>query len=119
MNLKIGELARASGLTIRTLRYYDAVGLLSPGQRTESAHRLYAHSDLARLLQIQSLKALGLSLGDIQGILDDPQQSPETIMQRHIRLGGAATHRPDPPAGPPQAPERLAAGQRRRTSRGD
>ena len=86
MNLKIGELARASGLSVRTLRHYDAVGLLSPARRTESDHRLYARSDLARLLQIQSLKALGLSLGDIQGILDDPQQPPEAIMQRHIRF---------------------------------
>ncbi len=86
MNLKIGELARASGLTIRTLRYYDAVGLLSPGRRTEAEHRLYSQSDVARLLQIQSLKALGLSLSDIQGILDDPQQSPEMVLERHIHF---------------------------------
>ncbi|GAA4015416.1 MerR family transcriptional regulator [Deinococcus rubellus] len=86
MKLKIGELARATGLTIRTLRHYDAVGLLSPGQRTESDYRLYSQTDLARLLQIQSLKALGLSLNDIRVVLDDPAQSPEQIIERHIRF---------------------------------
>ncbi|WP_161883284.1 MerR family transcriptional regulator [Deinococcus alpinitundrae] len=86
MKLKIGELARATGLTIRTLRHYDAVGLLRPSQRTEAEHRLYSQTDLARLLQIQSLKALGLNLSDIRGLLDDPQQSPERIIERHIQL---------------------------------
>ncbi|WP_164473413.1 MerR family transcriptional regulator [Deinococcus psychrotolerans] len=91
MQLKIGELAKATGLTIRTLRHYDAVGLLSPSQRTESEHRLYSQTDFARLLQIQSLKALGLSLADIRVILDDPAQkadsrTPQLIIERHIRF---------------------------------
>ncbi|AWN23558.1 MerR family transcriptional regulator [Deinococcus irradiatisoli] len=82
--LKIGELARATGLTIRTLRHYDAVGLLSPRQRTESEHRLYSQHEVVRLLHIQSLKALGLSLGDIRAVLDDPAQSPQAILERHM-----------------------------------
>lgn len=86
MKLKIGELARATGLSVRTLRHYDAVGLLRPSQRTESDYRLYSQTDLARLLQIQSLKALGLSLSDIRAVLDDPAQSPERIIERHIRF---------------------------------
>ena len=86
MRLKIGELAKATGLTIRTLRYYDAVGLLSPSERTEAEHRLYSQADFARLLHIQSLKALGLSLTDIRVILDDPEQPPQAILQRHIQF---------------------------------
>jgi len=86
VKLRIGELASATGLSVRTLRHYDALGLLSPGERTESGYRSYAQTDLARLLQIQSLKALGLNLSDIRGLLDDPAQSPERIIERHIRL---------------------------------
>ena len=90
VKLRIGELASATGLSVRTLRHYDALGLLSPKERTESGYRSYAQTDLARLLQIQSLKALGLNLSDIRGLLDDPaqspDQSPERIIERHIRL---------------------------------
>lgn len=82
--LKIGQLVAATGLTLRTLRHYDAVGLLKPSQRSASEHRWYSQSDLARLLQIQSLKALNLSLTEIRGILDDPHSSPQGIIERHI-----------------------------------
>ena len=62
---KTGELAKLTGLTIRTLRYYDQIGLFSPSGRTEAGYRLYTESDLARLQQILSLKELGLSLEQI------------------------------------------------------
>jgi Predicted transcriptional regulators len=66
---KVGELAKITGLTIRTLRYYDQIGLFSPSGRTEAGYRLYTESDLGRLQQILSLKELGLSLEQIKSVL--------------------------------------------------
>jgi len=67
--LKVGQLAKRTGLTVRTLHYYDEIGLLTPSSYTESGHRLYTTSDIARLQQIVSLRQLGLSLEDIQECL--------------------------------------------------
>lgn len=66
---KVGELAALTGLTVRTLRYYDQIGLFSPSGHTESGHRLYTESDIARLQQILSLKELGLPLDQIKSVL--------------------------------------------------
>lgn len=66
---KTGELAQLAGLTIRTLRYYDQIGLFSPSGYSNSGHRLYTESDLTRLQQILSLKELGLSLDEIKSFL--------------------------------------------------
>jgi DNA-binding transcriptional MerR regulator len=66
---KVGELANLTGLIVRTLRYYDQIGLFSPSDRSESGHRLYNKSDLSRLQKILSLKQIGLSLEDVQSVL--------------------------------------------------
>lgn len=68
---KVGELAKLTGLTVRTLRYYDQIGLFSPSDYSESEHRLYDKLDLSKLQQILSLKYIGLSLKDIQIYLSD------------------------------------------------
>ncbi|UQN09445.1 HEAT repeat domain-containing protein [Deinococcus sp. QL22] len=86
MNFKIGELAQRTGLTIRTLRHYDALGLLKPTERTPSAYRLYSPTDLTRLLHIQSLKTLGLTLPEIARALDDPAYAAQNILQQHIEV---------------------------------
>jgi DNA-binding transcriptional MerR regulator len=62
---RIGEVADRTGLTRRTLRHYDELGLLVPAGRSGGDYRLYDEDDLLRLLQIQNLKALGLSLPEI------------------------------------------------------
>jgi DNA-binding transcriptional MerR regulator len=49
MLLKIGELAKMTGLSIRTLHHYDSIGLLSPSARTQAGYRLYQHGDMDRL----------------------------------------------------------------------
>ncbi len=54
--LKVGELARRTGLTVRTLHHYDEIGLLKPSLHTESGHRLYTADDVARLQQVLSLR---------------------------------------------------------------
>lgn len=66
---KVGDLAKLTGLTVRTLRFYDQIGLLSPSSATESGHRLYDDEDLSRLYRIVSLKELGLSLDEVKGVL--------------------------------------------------
>ncbi len=86
MFLKIGELAKRCGLTVRTLHHYDAIGLLSPSVRTESGARLYGQLDLIRLHRIQALKQLGYALPDIRGNLDDPGIDPLEIMERQSRV---------------------------------
>lgn len=78
---KVGDLAELTGLTVRTLRFYDQIGLFSPSGQTESGHRLYDASDLSRLQQIVSLKELGLSLEEIKSALDGKQISPVEIVK--------------------------------------
>lgn len=73
--LKVGELARRTGLTVRTLHHYDAVGLLPPSRRTEAGYRLYDRGDVERLARILLLRRLGLSLDEIRSSLDDPRLS--------------------------------------------
>lgn len=83
--LRIGELARRSGLTLRTLRHYDDIGLLKPSGRTWADYRLYSRADVGRLLAISQLKALGLSLAEIAQALDD-EADPRALLARHADL---------------------------------
>jgi DNA-binding transcriptional MerR regulator len=82
--LKVGELARRTGLTIRTLHHYDEIGLLKPSLHTESGHRLYTAPDVARLQQILSLRQLSFSLEEIGACLDQPGFSPLEVVRLHI-----------------------------------
>ncbi len=82
--LKVGELARRTGLTIRTLHHYDDIGLLKPSLHTESGHRLYTAADLARLQQVISLRQLGFSLEEVGACLDRSDFSPVELIRRHV-----------------------------------
>ncbi|HEV8163281.1 MAG TPA: MerR family transcriptional regulator, partial [Actinomycetota bacterium] len=73
--LRVGELAQATGLTVRTLHYYEEIGLLVASERSAAGHRRYGEADVARLYRICLLRRLGLSLEDIARALDDPQWS--------------------------------------------
>lgn len=89
--LKVGELADRAGLTVRTLHYYDEIGLLEPARRTPAGHRLYGTAELRRLQKIRSLQALGLELDAIARYLDRPDASLERILSLHLdRLRGRA-----------------------------
>ena len=81
--LKVGELARRTGLTVRTLHHYDEVGLLRPSLHTGSGHRLYTEADVARLQQVLSLRQLGFSLEQIRDCLDRPGFSPLEVVRLH------------------------------------
>lgn len=65
MKWKIGELAEATGVTVRTLHHFDAIGLLSPTERSSGGHRLYTAEDVRRLYQILALRQIGMPLADI------------------------------------------------------
>jgi DNA-binding transcriptional MerR regulator len=87
--LKVGELARRTGLTVRTLHHYDAIGLLKPSLHTEAGYRLYTASDITRLQQVLSLRQLGFSLDEVRGCLDRPDFSPLEVLDLQIaRLRG-------------------------------
>ncbi|MCO1337867.1 MerR family transcriptional regulator [Kocuria polaris] len=86
--MQIGELSEAVGLSLRTIRHYDDVGLL-PASRTEGGYRVYSESDLQRMLAIRTLKPLGFSLEEMRGILDaiDASQADPADGEARRRLG--------------------------------
>ncbi|MDQ1814109.1 MerR family transcriptional regulator [Massilia sp. CCM 9210] len=84
MKLKIGELAKRSGLTVRALHHYDSIGLLSPSARSDAGYRLYNRDDIARLHQVQALRRFGVSLADIGTFLANPGASLSTIVEQQI-----------------------------------
>ena len=81
---KVGELAERTGLSVRTLHYYDEIGLLSPSRRTGAGHRLYSAKDVVRLQQIRSLRALGFGLEEIRECLNDPSFSVQRVIELHV-----------------------------------
>lgn len=81
---RIGEVSERTGLTRRTLRHYDELGLLVPSDRSWGNYRLYSSEDLLRLLQIQNLKALGLSLAEIADALADPSLDAAAALAGHL-----------------------------------
>lgn len=84
MLLKVGELAKRTGLTVRTLHHYDEIGLLKPSGRSEAGYRLYSQEDVARLHGVQALRHLGLALGDIAALLDGDQAAPAMILEQQM-----------------------------------
>jgi DNA-binding transcriptional MerR regulator len=81
---RVGELAKMVGITIRTLRFYDQIGLFSPSGYSSSKYRLYTEKDISRLQQILSLKELGLSLEQIKAIMSGDQLSLLDIISLQI-----------------------------------
>jgi DNA-binding transcriptional MerR regulator len=81
--MQIGEVARRTGLTTRTLRHYDALGLLVPSGRSGGDYRQYTLEDVRRLLAIQHLKSLGLGLTEIGAALRNGLD-PQTTLREHI-----------------------------------
>src|SRR6188508_889300 len=90
--LQIGELAEQTGLTQRTLRYYEEIGLLDPPSRMTGGFRLYSPQDLARIQQIVRLKQLlGFSLAEIKTIITAQEELSEIRSQ--YRADPDARHR--------------------------
>ncbi len=84
MTVLIGEVAQQTGLSSRMLRHYDSLGLVRPTGRTSGGYREYAAADLERLMHVESLRSLGLSLREVGRALDDPDFEPGSLMDRLI-----------------------------------
>ncbi|MDP7981485.1 MerR family transcriptional regulator [Bacillus sp. WLY-B-L8] len=82
MSWTISEFAGIGDVTVRTLRYYDKINLLKPSDYTEGGHRLYTKDDLYILQQIQALKHLGFSLGEVQNIILQNDMPKRNFMER-------------------------------------
>ncbi len=80
---KIVELAKATGLTVRTLHHYDEIELLRPSVRSEAGHRIYTDADVQRLYRIISLRQLGFPLADITSIIES-DDDPRAAVRRHL-----------------------------------
>ncbi|MCA1060592.1 MerR family transcriptional regulator [Rossellomorea aquimaris] len=77
---KLGEIA---GVSTRTLRYYDEIGILKPARTNSSGYRIYGQSEVDRLQQILFYKELGVGLIEIKDILDDPAFDATRALQKH------------------------------------
>jgi DNA-binding transcriptional MerR regulator len=85
MLLKVGELAKRTGLTVRALHHYDTIGLLKPSGRSSGGYRLYNETDVARLHGIQALRQLGLPLSEIDSVLVEGGKSLPLILSEQIQ----------------------------------
>lgn len=69
-HFQIGEVAESLGLSLRTIRYYEEIGLVSPSGRTEGGFRLYTETDVDRLRLVKALKPVGMSLETMGELID-------------------------------------------------
>lgn len=83
---RIGELARATGLTVRTLHHFDEIALLRPSRRTPAGHRLYTGGDVRRLYRVLALRQLGIPLAVIADSLADDAPDLAGILRRQLDL---------------------------------
>jgi DNA-binding transcriptional MerR regulator len=83
--MRIGEVSALSGVSVRMLRHYDALGLVRPRARTSAGYREYSDGDLRRILHVEALRALGLSLGEVSSALEDPAFAPAATVEDLIR----------------------------------
>jgi DNA-binding transcriptional MerR regulator/ABC-type Fe3+-hydroxamate transport system substrate-binding protein len=85
----IGEVAELAGVTSRTLRYYDRIGLLKPLARSQSGYRLYGREELLRLREILVWRRLGFPLSDIAALIDEPGHDLRDALERQLELATA------------------------------
>ncbi len=88
-SIQIGELAKQLGITARTIRYYEEIGLMGASQRTGSGARNYQRDDVLRLKFILKLKELGISLKEMQELaehFDVNQQDFDTITPKLLEI---------------------------------
>ena len=84
MEYSIRELAALSGVTTRTLRWYDQIGLLKPCRIAESGYRYYGPAEVDRLQEILYFRAIGVGLDQIKECLDDPSYDRRTMLKTHL-----------------------------------
>ena len=84
--MTVNEVSKLTGVSIRTLHYYDEIGLLHPSEITEAGYRLYDDTALERLQQILLFRELEFPLKDIKGILDAPDFDQNKALEQQIEL---------------------------------
>jgi MerR family copper efflux transcriptional regulator len=91
--MRIGELTERAEVTPRTVRYYESIGLIPPGEREGNGQHHYPEETVARLRKIEQLKNLGLSLDEIRGVIDlyftdasgvGPKQKVLGLLRAHL-----------------------------------
>ena len=91
--MRIGDLTQRAEVTPRTVRYYESIGLLPPGEREGHGQHYYTEETLARLRKIDQLKQLGLSLDEIRDVIDlyftdlsgrQPKQKILVMLRQHL-----------------------------------
>ena len=82
----VGDVARRFAVTVRTLRHWEALGLLSPAQRSWSNYRLYSAGDCARVQRIIIYRATGMKLTDIRSLLDSGESAVEHLKRQRESL---------------------------------
>lgn len=83
-SLKVSAVARRTGVSVRTLHYYEEIGLLAPSARTKAGHRLYTSTDIQKLQQIRSLQQLGMSLLEVQSCLARGRVDAVQLLSDHL-----------------------------------
>ena len=86
MKLTIGQVSKHAGISVRTLHYYDEIGLLHPVGRSESGYRYYDRESLRKLQQILFFRELGFALSQIAEILSRPNYNPVQALKRQREL---------------------------------
>ena len=84
--MTVKQVSKLTGVSVRTLQYYDDIGLLSPSERTEVGYRLYEEAQLATLQEILLFRELEFPLKDIKAILDSPAYDKERALHQQIEL---------------------------------
>lgn len=84
MEYTIQKLAHLSGVSTRTLRYYDQIGLLAPARRMESGYRIYGDKEVDALQQILFYRELGLELSAIKEMMESPEYDSKDVLRAHL-----------------------------------
>lgn len=82
----IGKLSKNTGVTVRTLDYYDEIGLIKPSSKTSGGHRLYSEDDVMRLERVLALKYMGFSLEQIKDILENSTSNWQESIQQQLEM---------------------------------
>lgn len=80
----VNEVSKLTGVSIRTLQYYDSIGLLKPTEYTEVGYRLYDEEALERLQQILLFRELEFPLKEIKDIIYNPKFNKEKVLEQQI-----------------------------------
>ena len=84
--MTVNEVSKLTGVSIRTLQYYDSIGLLKPSRYTESGYRLYDDTSLERLQQILLFRELEFPLKEIKEIMDAPNFDRTKALEQQIEM---------------------------------